>query len=47
VEKGGRIALAFPLERHEHYFVVCYLRKRDGGAEAMSPATAALVTAEE
>jgi uncharacterized protein YkwD len=46
VQKGGRVSLAFPLERRGHYFVVCYLRKRGGGPEAMSPATAALVTAE-
>ncbi len=46
VEKDGRIALAFPVEERGHYFVVCYLRRRAGGREAMSPGTTALVTSE-
>jgi len=46
VEKDGHVTLAFPLEERGHYFVVCYLRRRGGGSEAMSPGTAALVTSE-
>ena len=46
VEKDGRIALAFPVEERGQYFVVCYLRRRAGGPEAMSPGTTALVTSE-
>lgn len=46
VEKDGRFALAFPLDERGHYFVVCYLRRRGGGPEAMSPGTTALVTSE-
>ena len=46
VEKDGRLELAFPIEERGHYFVVCYLRRRGGGPEAMSPGTAALVTSE-
>lgn len=45
-ERNGRITLAFPLEEEGHYFVVCYLRRKGGGPEAMGPGTTALVTAE-
>jgi cysteine-rich secretory family protein len=41
----GRVEIAFPVEQRGHYFVVCYLRTKGGGREAMSPGTIALVTA--
>ena len=45
-EKDGVVTLAFRVEERGHYFVVCYLRRRGGGAEVMSPGTTALVTSE-
>jgi hypothetical protein len=46
-EKDGRFTLAFPLEEEGHYFVVCYVRRRGASAhEPLTPATAALVTAQ-
>jgi uncharacterized protein YkwD len=44
--ENGRVDVGFPVEQRGRYFVVCYLRRKGGGREAMSPATIALVTVE-
>jgi hypothetical protein len=43
---SGRVELSFPVDQRGHYFVVCYVRRKGADREAMSPATAALVTTE-